>query len=142
MSWARRHCPECGTVLSDGKRTLSRGPLQIDLALRDVSWRGAAIRLTPTEFDILALLAQRAGRIVQSWAFFIDIIDEEIEDKILDVYICKLRAKFRAVDPSFDALETSWGEGYRWKIESEISEEAQPVDHDAALRARLQRGAL
>src|SRR5512141_505377 len=40
------------------------GPLRIDLARREVTVGGAEIRLTPTEYRVLALLAQHAGKVL------------------------------------------------------------------------------
>jgi two-component system response regulator ChvI len=136
----RRCCTECGTVIDSGQARLVRGPLWLDRALRRVTWRGTDIHLTAQEFEVLELLAQREGRLVQGFAFFnAEIFDEDTDDKIVDVIICKIRAKFRAVDPSFDALVTHWGDGYRWRpIEGEPPPQ---VDAELALRARLQRPA-
>jgi two-component system response regulator ChvI len=137
----RRCCTECGTVLDSGETKLARGPLLMDRALRRVVWRGHDIHLTPMEFDTLELLAQREGRVVQGWAFFAaDVFDEEVDDKIVDVIICKVRGKFRAVDPTFESLHTQWGEGYRWvRVEGETTPE---IDRTEALRERVARGSL
>lgn len=137
--WRRRCCSECDTVLNDGETKMVRGPLTLDRALRYVTWNGCAIHLTKTEFDIVELLAQREGRVVQNWAFFIDIISEDVDDKILDVYICKIRSRFTSVDPSFDAIHTVWGEGFLWKKLTPI--EAAALAPEDALRERVARSA-
>lgn len=143
MSLPRRQrcCTECGTVIDSCEARLVRGPLMMDRALRQVKWRGHEVHLTKQEFGLVELLALREGRLVAGFAFFnAEVFDEECDDKIVDVIVCKVRARFRAVDPDFDALVTHWGEGFRWKhIEAE-SIEAEP-DRDAALRARLGRAA-
>jgi DNA-binding response OmpR family regulator len=138
--WKRRCCSECGTVLDSGEAKLVRGPLTLDRALRRVVWRGVDIHFTKTEFEIVDLLAQREGRIVQHWAFFIDIIDEDVEDKILDVYVCRIRSKFVDVDPAFDLIQTIWGEGLLWK-KCEPQAAVAEVPREQALRERLARAA-
>jgi DNA-binding response OmpR family regulator len=42
---------------------LQLGHLQIDVPRHQVTWRGKRIELTATEFKLLALLAQRRGRV-------------------------------------------------------------------------------
>ena len=61
--------PACGRFCG-GRRRWSRrrpppvGELTVDIARRLVTVRGEQVSLTPTEFDILALLAQNAGTVV------------------------------------------------------------------------------
>ena len=38
-----------------------------------------------------------------------------VDDRTIDSHIKRLRRKFRAVDASFDAIETLYGVGYRYK---------------------------
>jgi two-component system response regulator ChvI len=134
----RRCCSECGTVIDSGEARLIRGPLMLDRALRHATWRGSDVHLTHQEFEVVDLLAQREGRVVAGFAFFnAEIFDEDVDDKIVDVIVCKVRAKFRAADPAFDAIVTHWGDGFRWK---HIDFEVPPVvDRDDALRERLRR---
>lgn len=138
--WTRRCCSECGTVIDDGTARIVRGRLTVDRALRRVLWDEAELHFAKTEFEIIELLATREGRVVQKWAFFIDILNEDVDDKILDVFICKIRARFTAIDPKFDLLKTVWGEGYLWQ-KSDRPALAEPVDQETALRARLARRA-
>jgi DNA-binding response OmpR family regulator len=63
------------------------------------------------------MLVQREGRLVQDWAFYISVIDEEVESNTLDAQVCKIRKAFRAVDPDFDQLETIRGQGFLWRRE-------------------------
>jgi DNA-binding response OmpR family regulator len=111
----RRCCPECGTVTASEDITVTRGNLTLDRALRRATWRGQQVRLTPQQIDILELLVQREGRVVQDWSFFISTFDEEVETDVLKVQVSKMRAAFRRVDPDFDQLETIRGEGFRWR---------------------------
>lgn len=114
-NFRNRCCSECGTVIDSAEATITAGSLVMDRALRTVTWNGQLVRLTKQQFEILELLIQREGRLVQRWAFFVAVIDEEVEDKLVDTRICQIRAAFRKVDPDFDQLVTHWGEGYSWR---------------------------
>lgn len=46
---------------------LVRGPLRIDRARYRVTLQGRAVELTPREFDLLLVLAQRPGRVYTRW---------------------------------------------------------------------------
>jgi two-component system response regulator ChvI len=75
--------------------------------------------LTVTEFLILEALAQRPG-VVKSRNQLLDIAyqdDVYVDDRTIDSHIKRIRRKFRAVDPEFDAIETLYGVGYRFDEE-------------------------
>jgi two-component system response regulator ChvI len=38
-----------------------------------------------------------------------------VDDRTIDSHIKRIRRKFRAVDPDFDAIETLYGVGYRFE---------------------------
>jgi two-component system response regulator ChvI len=38
-----------------------------------------------------------------------------VDDRTIDSHIKRLRKKFNQVDPDFDAIETLYGVGYRFK---------------------------
>jgi DNA-binding response OmpR family regulator len=111
----RRCCHECGTVVDSGEATVTRGNLTLDRALRRATWRGQPVRLSALHFQVVVLLVQRAGLLVQNWAFFVAVFDDDIEDGQLAVQLCRVRKAFRAVDPDFDAIENVHGEGFRWR---------------------------
>ncbi len=91
--------------------------LTINLEERRVTARGQVVRLTPTEFNLLATLVEAAPRIVpyrnlleQVWGFeYIDDID------YLRVYVWHLRRKIEpnAKEPIYIANEL--GVGYRFE---------------------------
>jgi two-component system response regulator ChvI len=81
-----------------------------------VLWDGSDVTLTVTEFLILEALAQRPG-VVKSRNQLLDIAyqdDVYVDDRTIDSHIKRIRRKFRAVDPEFDAIETLYGVGYRF----------------------------
>jgi two-component system response regulator ChvI len=98
---------------------LERRRLTMDPARHKVLWDGRDVTLTVTEFMILEALAQRPG-VVKSRNQLLDIAyqdDVYVDDRTIDSHIKRIRRKFRAVDPEFDAIETLYGVGYRFEDE-------------------------
>ena len=96
---------------------LERGRLSMDPARHKVKWGGEDVTLTVTEFLILEALAQRPG-VVKNRNQLLDIAYQEdvyVDDRTIDSHIKRIRRKFRAVDPQFDAIETLYGVGYRFE---------------------------
>ncbi|WP_353204761.1 response regulator transcription factor [Sphingomonas sp.] len=98
---------------------LVRGRLAMDTARHRVTWGGATVVLTVTEFLILETLAQRPG-IVKTRNQLMDAAyhdDIYVDDRTIDSHIKRVRRKFRQIDPAFDAIETLYGAGYRFSEE-------------------------
>jgi two-component system response regulator ChvI len=96
---------------------LVRGRLSMDPARHKVKWDGNDVTLTVTEFLILEALAQRPG-VVKNRNQLLDIAyqdDVYVDDRTIDSHIKRIRRKFRARDPQFDAIETLYGVGYRFE---------------------------
>ena len=92
--------------------TLHIGALEIDLAAHQVKVAGEAIELTPTEFKLLLILAERRGR-VQARAHLLETVWEaapDIQTRTVDMHVQRLRAKLGIVG---DMIETVRGFGYR-----------------------------
>ena len=95
---------------------LERGRLTMDPARHKVRWDDKDVVLTVTEFMILEALAQRPG-VVKSRNQLLDVAyqdDVYVDDRTIDSHIKRVRRKFRAVDSSFDGIETLYGVGYRF----------------------------
>ncbi len=98
---------------------LERGRLTMDPARHRVTWGGANVTLTVTEFLILETLAQRPG-IVKTRNQLMDAAYQDdiyVDDRTIDSHIKRVRRKFRQVDSEFDAIETLYGAGYRFSDE-------------------------
>jgi two-component system response regulator ChvI len=98
---------------------LVRGRLSMDPARHRVTWNGAVVTLTVTEFLILETLAQRPG-IVKTRNQLMDAAYQDdiyVDDRTIDSHIKRVRRKFRQVDNEFDAIETLYGAGYRFSEE-------------------------
>lgn len=90
------------------------GELLIDLAKHQVSLSGNEIKLTPTEYDLLKVLAQNAGKVLTHRQLLKKVWGAESDDtQYIRVYIGQLRRKIEA-DPSRPQyLKTESGIGYR-----------------------------
>ena len=100
----------------DAAGPIERGRLGMDPARHRTTWAGEPVTLTVTEFLILETLAQRPG-IVKTRNQLMDAAYQDdiyVDDRTIDSHIKRLRRKFRAVDPAFDAIETLYGAGYRF----------------------------
>jgi two-component system response regulator ChvI len=94
-----------------------RGELTLDETKHQCVWRGHNIQLTVTEFLLVKALAARPG-MVKSRDQLIDAAYGEniyVDDRTIDSHIKRVRKKFRAMDDSFDHIETLYGIGYRYK---------------------------
>ncbi|WP_329338799.1 response regulator transcription factor [Streptomyces sp. NBC_01352] len=93
-------------------RTVRAGDVEVDLDARRVRVGGAEVELTTKEFDILAVLAGRAGTAVSRE----QLLDEVWGDahhavsRSLDVHLTQLRGKLRRPE----LLTTIRGFGYRF----------------------------
>jgi two-component system, OmpR family, response regulator len=89
-------------------RSLSLGPVAIDLASRTVHIHGRPIDLTPTEFDLLALLASRQGETLSKAQILDHLWGYSFDPNLVEVYIGYLRRKMG--DPTL--IRTVRGVGY------------------------------
>ena len=90
------------------------GDLTLDRDSRRVTRGDVPIALTAREFDILALLLDRAGQVVTRYAILDEVWDgdTDLRSNSIDVHVAGLRAK---VDRPFgrNSIETVRGVGYR-----------------------------
>jgi two-component system response regulator ChvI len=100
-----------------GSRALKRGKLTLDPARHDCLWEDRPVRLTVTEFLLLQSLAQRPGFVKSRDNLMDAAYDDQVyvDDRTIDSHIKRMRKKFRQVDPTFDAIETLYGVGYRYR---------------------------
>ena len=90
-----------------------RGELTLDPARHLCTWGGRPVSLTVTEFLILKALAQRPGH-VKNRQQLMDAAQAVLDDNTITSHIKRIRRKFVAIDPDFNAIETVYGMGYRW----------------------------
>ena len=97
-------------------KVMERGLLSMDPLCHGVTWRGADVALTVTEFALLQTLALRPG-FVKSRDQLMDVAYDDqvyVDDRTIDSHIKRLRKKLRVVDSDFNSIETLYGVGYRF----------------------------
>lgn len=101
---------------------LRLGALVVMHTAKRVAWRGAVVPLSRNEFDVIALLAEKAGQ---------DVGYRQLYDAVhgqgflagqgengyranVRAMVKRIRHKFLELDPRFTALHNYAGFGYRW----------------------------
>src|SRR5215204_1806143 len=90
------------------------GDLSVKLDQKRAEMRGRDVGLTTKEYQMLELLAMRQGTPITKEMFLSHLYGgmNEPEQKIIDVFICKLRRKLMQASGGRDYIETIWGRGY------------------------------
>ncbi len=91
------------------------GPLLVNLKTRRVQLAEIEVRLTPTEYALLARLVRKAGQVVTHRQLLLDVWGAEHTDQThyLRLYMGQLRAKLEADSTDPQHLLTEPGVGYR-----------------------------
>jgi two-component system OmpR family response regulator len=105
---------ELGRNSVQGEDIVQRGPLTLDLNRFTVSWRGAGVDLTLTEFWMVHALAKFPGH-VKNRDQLMSEAHVVVDDSTITSHIKRIRRKFSAVDSRFDCIDTVYGMGYRWR---------------------------
>jgi len=99
---------------ADADEILTRGKLVLDLKRMAASWDGQAVPLTLTEFWMVHALAKFPGHL-KDRDHLMSEAKLTVDDATITSHIKRIRKKFAALDNTFDAIETLYGMGYRWK---------------------------
>lgn len=102
----------------------AQGPLKVDLATRSVWFQDQLVKLTKTEYNLLALLVRHAGKVLTHRQILSEVWGAEYvsETHYLQVYLSRLRNKLE-LDPSQPRyLLTEAGVGYRLVLDTGPSE--------------------
>jgi two-component system response regulator ChvI len=89
----------------------------MDAARYVCAWKNTSVSLTATEFLLLQAIVSRPG-VVRSRDALMDAAYKEqvyVDDRTVDTHIKRIRRKLKAVDDSFNMIETLYGAGYRFK---------------------------
>jgi two-component system, OmpR family, KDP operon response regulator KdpE len=98
-----------------GDAVIEIGELRLDMAKRLVTFGGRAIPLTPTEYDLLRLLARNEGKLLTHPAILREVWGPNYreESNYLHVYVSQLRRKLEPDPTRPRYLLTQPGVGYR-----------------------------
>ncbi len=88
--------------------------LTVNLDTKMAEVNGARVHLTGNEYQMLELLSLRKGMTMSKEMFLNHLYGgmDEPAQKIIDVFICKLRKKLANASGGKDYIETVWGRGY------------------------------
>ncbi|MGE5123091.1 MAG: response regulator [Acidobacteriaceae bacterium] len=114
---ALRHSAQ--SLGSQMSQVITAGPVTIDLALHQVRRKGEEVKLTATEFKLLAYLAANAGRVLTNQSILSHVWDPADADRVeyLRVYIRQLRKKLED-DPDHPCIiRNEPGIGYRFMVD-------------------------
>lgn len=103
--------------VSDESQIVRRGHLSLDDARHICAWRNTPLNLTVTEYLLVKSLAANPGHVKNrdqliSTAYGNGVY---VDDRTIDTHIKRIRKKFREIDENFDAIETLYGVGYKYK---------------------------
>jgi two-component system response regulator ChvI len=96
---------------------VSSGLLSLDARRFTAAWDGHPVRLTVTEFRILASLVRQPGFVRSREQLLAEAFpqDSYMSDRTVDCHIKRIRRKLAEAAPGFDGIETLYGLGYRWR---------------------------
>jgi DNA-binding response OmpR family regulator len=96
---------------------------------------GRRLNLTGRELALLTELARREGRVASREELYVAVWRRPYrpEDRSVDVYVRKLRAKLERASPSRTYIHTHFGFGYR--LEAESSSGLSPLLHNKVTTA-------
>jgi DNA-binding response OmpR family regulator len=105
--------PEPRADVEDPVRRLAE--LEVDPDSREVRVDGATVDLTRTEFDLLAVLVSRPGRVLQRETLLREVwhTDWEGNLRLVEAHMSNLRRKLTAAGLSSPEIKTVRGVGYR-----------------------------
>lgn len=111
-----RRNSKAASANSEGQK-ITRGHLVLDETRHVCRWKDNDVNLTVTEYLMVKSLVINPGHVKSRDQLITDAYGENIyvDDRTVDTHIKRIRKKFRDCDESFDAIETLYGVGYRYK---------------------------
>lgn len=99
---------------------LKSGALEVDVLAHTVTLNGAAVKLTPKEFDLLAILVRNAGRLLTHRQLLAAVwgVAHTEDLQYLRVFVGQLRQKLKASPDAPEFIVTEPGIGYRLQIDA------------------------
>ncbi len=97
---------------------------------------GRSLDLTRREFEVLQLLSEANGRVLQREEIYQRVWGYAMArgDRSVDVFVRKVRHKLEKASPGWEYIHTHFGIGYRFEPYSEHLEGPAPADAPAATR--------
>lgn len=116
---ARVRATQRRSLIETGDPVFKSGSLCVDFSARQVKLNGAEIKLTPTEYSLLRVLVQNAGKVVTQRQLLRTVWGEKAESQAqyLRVYVTHLRKKLETDTNVPSLIKTEVGIGYRLSTE-------------------------
>jgi DNA-binding response OmpR family regulator len=101
---------------------------------------GQSLDLTRREFELLGLLAEARGQVLQREEIYQRVWGYAMAhgDRSVDVFVRKLRQKLETASPSWRYIHTHFGIGYRFDPDALESDEPLGEEPEAPARDRLE----
>src|SRR6186713_932345 len=101
-------------TMGHAEPTLHCGDLTVKPEAKQAEIAGKTVPLTGKEYGMLELLAMRQGHTITKEMFLNQLYGgmDEPDQKIIDVFICKLRKKLAHASGGKNYIETVWDRGY------------------------------
>ncbi len=105
----------------DGTDKVETGLIEIDVNAHTVKKAGRHIELTPSEFEILLLLARNPGRVFTRFQLLEAIQGQSYEgyERTIDAHIKNLRSKIEDNAKKPVLIRTVFGVGYKFLVDEE-----------------------
>jgi DNA-binding response OmpR family regulator len=112
-----RRAALAGKPSTPTEQPLRAGELELDLQRYQARWKEKPVDLTVTEFMMLHALVRHPGHVKTREQLTREGYphDTYVSDRTIDSHIKRLRRKFEEVDADFDAIDTVYGLGYRYR---------------------------
>lgn len=106
-----------GDAAEDAGGDVTVGDIELQQGARRVRQNGAAVELTSTEFSVLAVLLQSAGKVVSKEALSEQALGRKLTryDRSLDMHISNLRRKLGPLAGGEERIQTVRGVGYLYR---------------------------
>ncbi|HYY35780.1 MAG TPA: response regulator [Candidatus Binatia bacterium] len=116
---ARVRAAQRRSLTETGDPVFNSAALYVDFASRQVKVGGEEVRLTPTEYSLLRVLVQNAGKVVTHRQLLRTVWGEKAESQAqyLRVYVTHLRKKLEGRENAPRLIKTEVGIGYRLSTE-------------------------
>jgi len=105
---------------NNDKELITAGDLIIDQYSYTAKWKNKKLILTITEYMLLLALVRYPGHVKNREQLIKEAYSENIylSDRTIDSHIKRLRRKFVEIDNEFCCIETVYGLGYRFTVET------------------------
>jgi DNA-binding response OmpR family regulator len=98
-----------------GPAQLQAGPLVLVPGKREATWKGTALELTGTEFNLLEVLARHVGELVSKDEISVQAFGQPLArfDRRIDVHVSSIRQKLGARPDGQPWIQSVRGKGYQ-----------------------------